>query len=501
MRGIEAREIEVGTTTGIVLMERAGEAVVASILGHWAGLAERPRHAVVLCGPGNNGGDGYVVARLLAARGWRVDVQALGDPARLPPDARVNHDRWVASGGKVSPFGAAVDGEADLLVDALFGIGLTRDFVPEHPFPRAARTVAVDVPSGVNADTGRALGAVVPADLTVTFHAAKLGHHLGDGPALCGALVVADIGLPQGDEGVPLVGPPDPAGLRKAGAGHKFGHGHAVVLAGGTGRGGAARLAARAALRVGAGLVTLAPPPEALAENAARLDAVMLRTVADAAALAEMLGDARITALCLGPALGTGPREAGLVGVALGLPVPGLPRDLDQKGGPGSGPGRGRGGCALVLDADALTLLSRHPDLFAALHEGCVLTPHDGEFARLFPDLAEASDRVAALRMAAERAGAVILSKGQATLIAAPDGRVALHSAAYGRAAPWLATAGSGDVLAGIITGLLARGMDPFGAACTGAWLHAECARAFGAGLIAEDLPDLLPAVLRALGV
>ena len=314
---------------------------------------------------------------------------------------------------------------------------------------------------------------------------------------------------------------------------HKYAHGHALVLSGGPGMGGAARLAARGALRIGAGLVTIGCPPQALAENAARLDAVTLRPLEDGGALADVLADRRITALCLGPGLGTGAREAGLVAVALGLPVPGLTRDPDSAGlygrpvGPGSrqggapvsralplplvGRGEGWGARSMVLDADALTILSQHPELFAALHKGCVLTPHAGEFARLFPDIAAklaepatkgpAFSKVDAAREAAARAGCVVLYKGPDTVIADPSGRCAINSAHYDRATPWLATAGSGDVLAGFITGLLARGFDPFDAACTAAWLHVEVARRFGPGLIAEDLPEQLPAVFRSLGL
>ena len=235
---------------------------------------------------------------------------------------------------------------------------------------------------------------------------------------------------------------------------------------------------------------------DAIPEHAARLDAVMLRGVADGAALAGVLEDGRINALCVGPGLGVGGREAGLVGVALGA----------GEGGQIAHPTR-----FLVLDADALTILSQTPDLFAALHGACVLTPHGGEFARLFPDIAEklaapatkgpAYSKVDATREAAKRAGCVVLYKGPDTVIAEPSGRCAINSAHYDRAAPWLATAGSGDVLAGFITGLLARGFAPFDAACTGAWLHVECALSFGPGLIAEDLPEELPKVFRALGV
>ncbi|MGB4828111.1 MAG: NAD(P)H-hydrate dehydratase, partial [Paracoccaceae bacterium] len=271
---------------------------------------------------------------------------------------------------------------------------------------------------------------------------------------------------------------------------HKYDSGHALILSGPSGRGGAARLAARGSLRIGAGVVTVGCPLDAIPEHAARLDAVMLRVVADGEALALALEDRRIKALCLGPGMGLGAREAGLLAVALGRR--GEPRPT-------------------VLDADALTLLAGDAALFVALHGGCVLTPHAGEFARLFPDIAAklaavatkgpAYSKVDATREAAKRAGCVVLFKGPDTVIAGPDGRCAINSAHYDRAAPWLATAGSGDVLAGFIIGLLARGFSPFDAACTGAWLHVECARSFGPGLIAEDLPEELPKVFRALGL
>lgn len=271
-------------------------------------------------------------------------------------------------------------------------------------------------------------------------------------------------------------------------AGHKYAHGHALVLGGGVAKGGAARMAARAALRVGAGLVTLAVPPAALQENAARLDAVMLRPLPDAAALTAMLEDARLNALALGMGLGVGGRARELTLAALAA----------------------RRGAA--LDADALTSFAEDPGtLFAALHPGCVLTPHGGEFARLFPDIAErlaaapeagpAFSRADAAREAAARAGCTVLLKGPDTVIADPGGGVLVHGALYGRAAPWLATAGAGDVLAGLIAGLTARGAPPADAAATAAWLHVEAARRAGPGLIAEDLPEALPGVFRDLGL
>jgi len=391
--------------------------------------------------------------------------------------------------------------------------------------------------------------------LTVTFQSPKVGHHLDLGPRGSGRLNVKQLnGLPLIDLGFPA----DPtgnirptllepkvhgrtisglyfiAGLASKVHGHKYSHGHALILSGPSGRGGAARLAARGALRIGAGVVTVGCPLDAIPEHAARLDAVMLRGVADGAALEGVLEDQRINALCLGPGMGTGAREAGLVGVALGLPAgdppppspphagegrllgPGTAPDGSELPLPLVGRGEGRGApsrdrCNVVLDADALTILSQNPKLFAALHGACILTPHAGEFARLFPDIAEklaapaikgpAYSKVDATREAAMRAGCVVLYKGPDTVIADPTGRCSINSAHYDRAAPWLATAGSGDVLAGFITGLLARGFSPFDAACTGAWLHVECARSFGPGLIAEDLPEELPKVFRALGL
>jgi ADP-dependent NAD(P)H-hydrate dehydratase / NAD(P)H-hydrate epimerase len=471
MRAIEGAAFAGGTDSR-ALMERAGAEVVAAILARWPG----PMRAAVLCGPGNNGGDGFVVARLLSARGWPVVVHLFGRADRLPQDARTNHDRW-ASAHPVFALRDFRPEAADLIVDALFGIGMTRPMAPTEALDSLAATdlplVAIDLPSGLDADTGVVRPPGLRAALTVTFHRAKLGHYLAAGPDHCGELVVADIGLSEvPGASVRLVGAPATGALDKGPAAHKYGHGHALVLSGGVGRGGAARLAARAALRIGAGLVTLACPPAALIENAARLDAIMLRAVKDAAGLGEILMDPRITALCLGPGLGLG-RARDLVPAALAARR------------------------ATVLDADALTAFSEAPEaLFAALHPACLLTPHAGEFARLFPDL-DLADPVRAMRAAADRAGCAVLLKGRTTLIAAPDGSVALHAAAYGRGAPWLATAGAGDVLAGFAAGLMARGWAPQTAAAMAAWLHVEAARAFGPGLIAEDLPEALPIILR----
>ena len=507
MKEIETAEISSGAVTGLELMERAGAGVVEAICACFPDLAEGAHSAVVLAGPGNNGGDGFVVARLLAERGWRVSVHFLGDADRLPPDAKTNHDRWGRIGACLplsdrSP--GTVRSMPDLVVDALFGTGLTRPVEGDAAFVLdnldmlgtefGLRSVAVDIPSGICADSGKALGCCPRVDLTVSFHAEKLGHRLGQAERHSRRVVVKDIGLPRDEQAGPhpervqLVGPPDPLRLAKPGAGQKYTHGHALILSGGAGRTGAARLAARAALRVGAGLVTLGVPPAAFAEVANQITALMVLKISDADELGELLWDTRLNALCLGPGLGLTERAQALIGTVLALKR------------------------AVVLDADALTLFKDRPaDLFEMLHAGAVLTPHGGEFARLFPDLAKklaaeplsgpAYSKVDAVRAAAKRAGCVVLLKGPDTVIAAPDGRCSVHSAQFDRSAPWLATAGSGDVLAGLITGLMARGFDPLSACETGAWLHAESALQFGPGLIAEDLPEHLPAVLRGCGL
>ncbi len=501
MRAAESAAIESGQVSGSALMERAGAGCVAAVLDEWPELAAGPRRAVVLCGPGNNGGDGFVIARLLHGLDWDVAVFLLGTPETLPADAMANFLRWRDL-GQVRPLASAPrHGEScDLYVDALFGIGLTRPFVfepapsallPRRDAPQRGRVMAVDVPSGLCADSGRVLGGGgLRADLTVTFHRPKPGHFLAQGPETCGKTVVCDIGLGAAPSGsrIRLAD----AGLarewfRKDGRGHKYSYGHALILGGGAGHCGAARMAARGALRAGAGVVTLVCPPEAVAENAARLDAVMVRPVTGAAGLQAILADARINLLCLGPGMGLGAWHSALLAAAL------------------------RSGRRLVLDADALTLLARDAALFDVLHAQCVLTPHAGEFARLFPDIAArlnkaamtgpAFSKIDAVRQAATRAGCVVLLKGPDTVIADPAGRCLVASAQYHAAAPWLATAGAGDVLAGFISAVLARGGDPLKAAAAGAWLHAQCARSFGPGLIAEDLPDELPRVFRALGL
>lgn len=463
--------------SGATLMEAAGTAAVEAIA---ARFLRRP--VSVLCGPGNNGGDGFVIARLLAARGWPVRVALLGARDALKGDARLMAERWA---GEVAPLSPAATEDAALVVDAVFGAGLSRpvEGAVRETLEAAARggapVVAVDLPSGVDGDTGAVLGFAAPAALTVTFFRRKPGMLLFPGRALCGEVVVADIGIPPAALGA--IGPDvmENAPLiwlsrlrAPAPDGHKYDRGHALIAGGAALSGGAARLAARAALRAGAGLVTLAAGADASRINAARLDAVMVREVEGADALAALFADKRLTAALFGPGAGADEQTRRKTLALLGAAP------------------------ACVLDADALTAFAGAPEpLFKALRDGDMLTPHAGEFARLFPDLADAPSKLAAAREAAKRSGAVVVLKGADTVIAAPDGRAAINA----NAPAFLATAGAGDVLAGIATGLRAQGTEAFEAACAAVWMHGAAGAAAGPGLIAEDLPDALSTVWRAL--
>jgi len=453
----------------LVLMENAGRAVADAIAARF-----KPCAVTVLCGPGNNGGDGFVAARLLDESGFIVRVAHDADPKG---DAAAMSERWKGTRVALEP--QALDG-ARLVVDALFGAGLARPL--EGAYAQVVKAlndlpvIAVDIHSGVSGDTGQPLGAVyVKAALTVTFFRKKPGHLLLPGRALCGETLVADIGIPAQAANTQLHENstalwqfpwPKPEG-------HKYSRGHCVVVSGPAHATGAARLAARAALRVGAGLVSVASPPDAVAVNAAHLTAIMIKPFEGAAGLAGLLTDKRLNAVVLGPGLSVGPQTRGLVAAAL------------------------KSGAAAVLDADAITSFQDGPDsLFTLRDDKCVLTPHEGEFERLFPGLLDQSaSRLEAARAASARALCVVLLKGADTIIAAPSGKAAINA----NGPPSLATAGAGDVLAGLIAGLLAQGMAAFDAACAGAWLHGEAARHFGPGLIAEDLPEMLPAVLTAL--
>jgi hydroxyethylthiazole kinase-like uncharacterized protein yjeF len=468
MTAADRAAAETGAPT-TVLMERAGRAVADAIRERYARCP-----TVVWCGPGDNGGDGYVVARHLRRRGWPVRVEALSPPAS--PAAIWAASRWKGETGTLT----SEPGSAGLFVDCLFGAGLSRPLEGEadrlaRVMPGAARIVAVDVPSGILGDTGKPLGErALRADLTVTFHRRKPAHVLAAGRMACGEVVVADIGLEETGQGRLFENTPSLWADRfpwPATDTHKHSRGRLMVVSGEAWNTGAARLAARAGLRIGAGVVTVLSPPNALAINAAHLEAVMLapfESEFDLQTRAE-----KADAVVVGPAAGVG--EATMRHVfALA-----------------------RNGAALVVDADALTSFAQDPAaLFSALDRDDVLTPHPGEFERIFPGLLAASpERITAARDAARRAGAVVLLKGPDTVVAAPDGRAAVSL----NGTPWLATAGSGDVLAGFIAGLIAQGMESFEAACAGAWIHAQAGAARGPGLIAEDLPGLAPAVLATL--
>ena len=460
---------------GTTLMENAGRAVAQAVQTRF------PRGRVaVLCGPGNNGGDGFVAARHLRQAGWTVRLALLGGRDKLKGDAAHHAGLWD---GEVEPLSPEVVADADVAVDALFGAGLSR---PLEGQPRAAAlelraravpTVAVDVPSGITGDDGQVLGEdAVRAAVTVTFFRKKPGHLLLPGADHAGELVLADIGIPDRVLGEihPRTFENDPF-LWAAGwpwrtrGGHKYRYGHALVLGGATTTG-AARLGCRAALRVGAGLVSVAAPASALPIYAADMPSLITVPLEPGDAPDELLADARKNALLLGPGAGV-TEETRARAEAL----------LDT----------GRG---VVLDADALSVFAGEPAEIAGRVRGpTVLTPHEGEFARLFPDLE--GDKLARARQAAYAVGATVLLKGADTVIAAPDGRAAINA----NAPPELATAGAGDVLSGLIVGLLAQGLGGFEAACAGAWLHGAAAQGFGPGLIAEDLPDRLPQALRHL--
>lgn len=477
----DALTIERGTP-GITLMENAGKAVADAI------LARFPQCPVsVLCGPGNNGGDGFVVARLLAEWGWPVTLFLMGSREKLKGDAAAAADRWP---GAIHPLSADAGKGASLVVDAIFGAGLSRDVegaaadvirrIGEAGIP----VVAVDVPSGLDGNTGKVRGVAFTASLTVTFFRAKPGHLLMPGRFHCGELVVSDIGIEA--DVLPEIGPitflnepPLWSSVfpRPRLDSHKYTRGHAVVVSGDAAHTGAARLAARGALRVGAGLVTVASPPSAMAVNATHLTSIMLTPFEGADALTAILEDKRKNALLIGPGAGIGWETRDNVLAAL------------------------LSGAAMVLDADALTSFAEIPrDLFVAIKGffagPVVMTPHEGEFARLFPKIAEkGTGKLERARLAAAEAAAIVVLKGPDTIVAAPDGRAAIAR----NAGPELATAGSGDVLAGFVLGLLAQGMPPFEAACAAVWLHGEAGDCFGPGLISEDLPEMLPAVLRDL--
>jgi hydroxyethylthiazole kinase-like uncharacterized protein yjeF len=436
-----AEEIAFAAGLGVAeAMERAGGAVAEAA---WRHAGKVP--TLVLCGPGNNGGDGYVIARLLAQRGLPVRVAASGEPRT--DVARGMRGLWD---GPVEPLAEARP--AVLMIDALFGTGLMRplDTAIAEPLERLAGAaklrIAVDLPSGVGTDDGALLGPAIGYDMTVALAVLKPAHLLQPAAALMGRLVLGDIGIPGtsslteiGRPNLPAPGPAD----------HKYTRGHVVVAEGAMS--GAALLSAMAAQRA-CGYVTL------VGQGLGGPAAIVRRD----APLAEVLADRRVGCALVGPGLGRDPAGRALLDVALGSGKP------------------------LVLDADALMLLAGT----GALPGLPVLTPHEGEFAALFGGLD--GSRVERARAAAAKAQAVVVLKGPDSVVAAPDGR-----AAIGRPAPgWLASAGTGDVLAGLIAAHRARGLEPFEAACAGVWLQGRAAELAGPGLIADDLIAHLPEAL-----
>jgi hydroxyethylthiazole kinase-like uncharacterized protein yjeF len=470
-----------GGIAGIELMENAGRAVADAV------AARNPpgSRVAVVAGPGNNGGDGFVAARVLAERGYRVRLLLVGDAGRLKGDAALAASRWQGQTQAATP---AALGPADAVIDALFGAGLDR------PVEGLAREMiaamnatpcvyAVDLPSGINGTSGAVLGLAVQAAHTVTFFRRKTGHVLLPGRLHSGSVTVADIGIPPRVLGQirpqAFINDPRVWGERfplPQPAGHKYRRGHAVVVSGPAFSTGAARLAARGALRAGAGLVTIASPGDALLVNAAASLAVMVRPVDGAQQLGVFLADPRRNAVVLGPGIGVGQDTRALALAALAAH------------------------CAVVLDADALTSFADGPEeLTAAVRNrsaATVLTPHEGEFGRLFKGLDDdAASKLERARKAAAASGATIVLKGADTVVAAPDGRAVIAD----NAPPWLATAGSGDVLSGIVAACLAQGMPALEGAAAAVWLHGAAAAEAGPGLIAEDLPEAMPKVYRRL--
>jgi hydroxyethylthiazole kinase-like uncharacterized protein yjeF len=474
-----------GGVAGIALMEAAGRAVAEAV----AARHRRGSRVVVVAGPGNNGGDGFVAARLLAERDDDVKLILLGEVARLKGDAALAAKKWSKP---VSAARTDALAGADVVIDALFGAGLDRPVegeartLIERMNAQGAPVFAVDLPSGVNGTTGAIMGVAVNAAQTVTFFRKKPGHLLLPGRLRCGAISVADIGIPdavlvqvvpQSFENRPALWS-DHFPLPRL-DGHKYERGHAGVVSGPSWSTGAARLAARGALRAGAGLVTIASPREALAVNAAASLAVMVRPVDGAAELVRFLADRRLNAVAIGPGVGVAEITCDRVLAVLA------------------------GERAVVLDADAITSFASAPQrlaeaLRARAGQATIMTPHEGEFSRYFVGLDEKTkvgSKLERARLAARLSAAVVVLKGADTVIAAPDGRAAIS----GNAPAYLATAGAGDVLTGMATGLLAQGMPAFEAAAAAVWLHGEAANAFGPGLIAEDLSEMLPKVYGAL--
>lgn len=496
-----------GGIAGYDLMERAGETVAASaqeLLEEQTGSSASGM-VCILCGPGNNGGDGFVAARLLEEEGWSAIVGCSVDAEALTGDASLAAQDW---GEEIYPLSPKLWQDADLVIDALFGAGLDRPVTGELADLIEALNdsglpvLSVDLPSGVEGGSGLVRGAAVKAMRSVTFFCRKPGHVLYPGAAHCGQLAVAQIGIENDvleecgsvglindpalwrDDMPEAVKPLDQIDAFRL-ADHKFHRGHCLVVCGGATSSGAARLAARAGLRAGAGLVTLAPPQDAAAIVAAQVTSIMVEPISDFMPFSAILTARNYDALLLGPGMGLDEEHACLVDEA-----------LKQDG-------------AVVLDADALSLIAEQGEgglkalqsSVPARNGQLILTPHEGEFARLFPDLShrlrgqDGRSKLDCALIAAQRSGAIVVLKGADTIIANPEGLAVVQSDGV----PYMATAGSGDVLAGLIAGLAGQGMIAFEAACAAVWLHVQAGRSLGAGLISEDLPDCMPELYAML--
>lgn len=486
--------VAAGPFDGPELMRNAGVSVAAAILARFPDAAR----IAILCGPGNNGGDGYVTAARLAEAGAAVTIFALAEP-RMGSDAARAAQECPIRAARLADYSPA---GFDLVVDGLFGAGLDRPVageaadVIERTNRQGMRVVAIDLPSGISGGSGKVMGVAFEAALTVTFFRKKPGHLLYPGKASCGEVAVTDIGIsprvlgtitPRLFENAPGFWPAAVA-IPDAET-HKYKRGHCAIFTGGASSTGAGRLAAMAALRSGAGAVTVLSPPDAMLVNGAHLTAIMLRSVATIEDLSDFTAERKTAAFVLGPGFGVGEKVHRFALALLG--------DGEGHHGPSSVP-RHNG---LVLDGDGITAFSVAPNVLfetakRAEANPLVLTPHEGEFGRLFPDLAKdaGGSKIEKAREAAARSGAVVVYKGPDTVVAAPDGRAVINA----NGVPWLATAGSGDVLAGTTGGLLAHGLSPFEAACAAAWLHAEAGRIAGGWLIAEDLPGHLPAAFAS---
>jgi ADP-dependent NAD(P)H-hydrate dehydratase / NAD(P)H-hydrate epimerase len=470
-RAIDKAAIAAGTPE-VELMERAGAATAAAIQARW-----QPHPTLVLTGPGNNGGDGFVIARLLREAGWDVRVAGMKQRDKLSGAAAIAAGRWPDTIEDLVPDALR---RAELVVDALFGIGLGRPLdgvaraVVEALNANPVPVVAVDIASGVDSDSGAVLGAAIEADLTVTFFRRKPGHLLLPGRDLSGDIVVSDLNVDaQIYASIPatiFANEPDlwiDAVPWPTSGSHKYTRGHAVVL-GGTKMTGAARLAAHAAQRVGAGLVTIASDPSVASLYAAWRADLLVSSVATPQDFTDLLADRRLNAVLLGPGAGVDARLEAAIATALDAEV------------------------GLVLDADAFRVLAEANGLLGRLNKRVLMTPHEGEFQRVF---GPPSPRVPAALKAAAGTGATVLLKGSDTIIATPDGKLIVNTGAP----PDLATAGSGDVLAGLAVGLLANRLSPTLAASMACWIHGKAASLFGPGLIAGDLPDMVPRILTIL--